>query len=130
MTRPLLVAGIKEPNLISAQDYYPFGMIQPGRNVSSASYCYGFNGKENDNEIKGSGNSIDLGARMYDSRLGRFLSTDPLEENFAWNSPYSYAENDVIRSTDLDGLEKLIYIYNFTAEKLPKPNLNCQKPDH
>jgi hypothetical protein len=27
---------------------------------------------------------------------------------FAWNSPYSYAENDVVRSIDLDGLEKLV----------------------
>ena len=34
-------------------------------------YPSGFNGKENDDEIKGVGNSLDFGARMYDSRLGR-----------------------------------------------------------
>ena len=37
----------------------------------------------------------------------RFLSVDPLAKSFAWNSPYTYAENDVIRCIDLDGLEKV-----------------------
>ncbi len=41
---------------ISATDYYAFGMQRPGRTWSSSKYRYGFNGKENDNEIKGSGN--------------------------------------------------------------------------
>lgn len=35
-----------------------------------------------------------------------FLSTDPIANNFPWNSPYSYAENDPINSVDLDGAEK------------------------
>lgn len=34
---------------------------------------------EKDNEVKGSGNSLDFGARIYDSRLGKWLSTDPLQ---------------------------------------------------
>lgn len=29
-------------------------------------YRYGFNGYEKDDEIKGSGNSYDMGARLYD----------------------------------------------------------------
>jgi RHS repeat-associated protein len=41
-------------------------------------YRYGFNGKENDNEIAGNGNSQDFGARMYDNRLGRWWSVDPM----------------------------------------------------
>jgi RHS repeat-associated protein len=52
-------------------------MQMPGRNFSSASgYRFGFNGKEKDNELKGDGNSLDFGARMFDSRLGKFLSID------------------------------------------------------
>jgi RHS repeat-associated protein len=48
----------------------------------SSGYRYSFNGKENDKEVKGSGNSgsgnsIDFGARIYDSRVGRWLSGDP-----------------------------------------------------
>jgi len=71
-------------------------------------YRYGFNGKENDNEVKGVGNQQDYGMRIYDPRLGRFLSVDPLTKEYPWNSTYAFAENDVIRSVDLDGLEKYI----------------------
>ena len=51
-------------------------------------------------------NQVDYGERVYDPRVGRFLSVDPLARNFAWNSPYSYAENSPIKYIDLDGLEK------------------------
>jgi hypothetical protein len=36
----------------SAQDYFAFGAIQNYRNFNSGNYRYGFNGKENDNEVK------------------------------------------------------------------------------
>jgi RHS repeat-associated protein len=96
-----------EPQVVSAQDYYPFGMLQPGRVYNTSGYRYGFNGKENDNEVKGEGEQQDYGMRIYDPRLGRFLSVDPIGSEYPWNSSYAYAENDVIRSIDLDGLEKL-----------------------
>ena len=52
-----------------------FGMGMEGRKWSGASdYRYGFNGMENDNEVYGERNAIDFGARIYDSRLGRWLS--------------------------------------------------------
>ena len=75
-------------------------------------YRYGFNGKENDNEVKGQGNELDYGMRIYDPRAGKFLSVDPLAREYSWNSPYAYAENDVIRSVDIDGLEKLSVVIN------------------
>lgn len=71
-------------------------------------YRFGFNGMEKDNEPKGLGNSLDFNFRMYDSRLGRFMSIDPLAKHFPWNSTYAFAENDVIRAKDLEGLERLI----------------------
>jgi RHS repeat-associated protein len=74
-----------------------------GRNFSSPSYRYGFNGKEKIDEINGAGNEIDFGARIYDSRLGRFLSLDPKAREFAYWSPYSYAGNNPIRFTDENG---------------------------
>jgi RHS repeat-associated protein len=73
---------------------------------TSGGYRYGFNGKENDNETS----TQDYGMRIYDPRAGRFLSVDPLTKSYPWISPYIFAENDVIRSIDLDGLEKLIVI--------------------
>jgi uncharacterized protein RhaS with RHS repeats len=61
--------------------------------------------------VKGEGNQQDYGMRVYDPRLGRFLSVDPLTKDYPWNSTYAFAENDVIRSVDLDGLEKVLVIY-------------------
>jgi RHS repeat-associated protein len=99
-----------EPDIVSAQDYYPFGMLQPGRSYLSSTgskYRYGFNGKENDNEVKGEGNQQDYGMRVYDPRLGRFLSVDPLSGTYPWYTPYQYAGNTPIQAVDLDGLEPL-----------------------
>lgn len=53
-------------------------------------YRFGFNGKENDNEVKGTGNQLDFGARIYDPRLGRWLSLDPLQAKYPGFSPYNY----------------------------------------
>jgi len=94
--------------VITANDYYPGGMVMPGRKYPAAGglYRYGFNGKENDNEVKGEGNQQDYGMRIYDPRLMKFLSIDPLSKEYPWNSTYAFAENDVIRCIDLEGGEK------------------------
>jgi hypothetical protein len=68
--------------------------------------------------VKGAGNSYDYGMRIYDSRLGRFLSTDPLSAEYPWNSTYAFAENDVISAIDLDGLEK----YTISGDGYIRPN--------
>lgn len=47
-------------------------------------------------------------ALLNSLQTARFLSVDPLAQSYPWNSTYAFAENDVIRSMDLDGLEKLI----------------------
>ncbi|MBK8682080.1 MAG: hypothetical protein IPN31_09295 [Bacteroidetes bacterium] len=91
---------------IKASHHYPFGMLTPGRNWSAGNeYRFGFSGMEQDNELHGNGNSYDFNFRIYDSRVGRFLSTDPLEKEFAWNSTYAYAMNRVIDGVDLEGSE-------------------------
>ncbi len=69
------------------------------------SYRYGFNGKENDNEVKGGSNQQDYGARIYDPTIGRFLSVDPLTSGYPALTPYQYASNNPIEGIDLDGLE-------------------------
>ena len=51
---------------------------------------YGFNGKENDKDIKGEGIQYDYGFRIYDVRIGRFLSVDPLIEEYPWYTPYQF----------------------------------------
>jgi RHS repeat-associated protein len=91
------------PDVVSATDYYPFGWAMPGRTYTAASYKYGFNGKENDNEVKGEGNQQDYGMRIYDPRLGRFLSVDPISNKYSFLTPYCYAANNPIRFLDHEG---------------------------
>src|SRR5690606_501585 len=57
----------------------------------------------------GIGNSLDFGERMHDSRLGRFLSLDPLAKKFPWQSPYVFAGNSPIWHVDEKGLKKTTY---------------------
>lgn len=76
----------------------------PGRSYQPATpYKYGFNGKEKDDEIKGGGNSYDFGDRIYDSRLGKWLSLDPLQAKFPMLSPYTFVANNPIFYIDPDG---------------------------
>ena len=84
----------------------------PGRSFSSPSYRYGFNGKENDNEAKGTGNQQDYGMRGYDSRIGRPYRVDPLFKQYAYLSPYQFFSNNPIWMTDLDGKEGVVYTVN------------------
>ena len=97
-------------NVIKATDYYPGGMLMPGRKYSSAStYNYGFNGKENDNDVKGEGNQQDYGMRIYDPRLVRFLSVDPITNDYPELTPYQFASNSPIANIDMDGKEAKYY---------------------
>jgi RHS repeat-associated protein len=80
-------------------------MEQPGRTYNSPAYRYGFNGKEKDDEVSGSGNQYDYGFRIYNPRLGRFLSIDPLTKSYPMLTPYQFASNTPIQAIDLDGLE-------------------------
>ncbi|QYS85979.1 RHS repeat-associated core domain-containing protein [Flavobacterium oreochromis] len=98
----------------------------PNRHGSSKpnGYRYGFNGKEDDWQIKGEGNSYDFGARFYDSRIGRFLSLDPLQTKFANLSPYIYAANNPVSHIDQDGKYALFIHYMLTRYKLMKSGIS------
>ncbi len=87
---------------------YPFGMLMPGRTYSSAAYSWGFNGKEKDDEISGEGNNLDFGARIYDSRLGRWMSVDPLAGKYPSMSPYNCMGDNPIYYIDSDGREIVV----------------------
>jgi RHS repeat-associated protein len=93
-----------KPDIITANDYYPGGMIMPGRKYTAGSkYRYGFGGKEKDNEDYGEGNAYDYGARIYNPRLVRWLSVDPLQQKYTDLSPYQYCANSPIAAKDPDG---------------------------
>ena len=87
-------------------------MLEPGRSYSAGNqYRYGFNGKEQDNEVSGQGNQYDYGFRIYNPRLGRFLSVDPLAPDYPWYTPFQFAGNKPIWAIDLDGLEEYLVTY-------------------
>jgi RHS repeat-associated protein len=90
-------------DVVTANDYYPFGMQMPGRKYNSGNgYRYGFNGKEKDNDA-GEGNYA-FETRMYDSRIGRFLSGDLLETKYSYQSTYVFAHDNPIALIDFLGM--------------------------
>ena len=101
--------------ITSAQDYYPFGLTLASRSFTEGGsvYRFGFNGKENDKELK----QQDYGARINRPDLGRFLSVDPLTKDYPWYTPYQFAGNKPIWAIDLDGLEEYIKTYSYENGK-------------
>ena len=78
----------------------------------SSDYSYGYNGKEKDDEIKGEANSLDYGARIYDPRVGRWMSTDFLESKYPSMSAYNYVANAPRMAIDPDGREIELFFNN------------------
>ena len=65
-----------------------------------------YNGKELVESPTYEYNVYDYGFRGYYATIGRFTSMDPLAEKTPWQSPYVYAGNNFINSTDWMGLEE------------------------
>ncbi|HTJ53000.1 MAG TPA: RHS repeat-associated core domain-containing protein [Cyclobacteriaceae bacterium] len=98
-------------NVVNASDYYAFGSTMPGRTYdASATYRYGFNGKEKDADAEWGSTEYDYGFRIYNPKIGKFLSVDPLTKSYPWYTPYQFAGNMPIVAIDLDGLEEKVTI--------------------
>ncbi len=81
----------------SATDYYPFGMPMPNRTLSGAEeYRYAYQGQEVDPETGKEAFQL----RLWDSRIGRWLTTDPYSQ---YHSPYLGMGNNPITMVDPDG---------------------------
>ena len=88
----------------SRLDYDPFGMLTVGRTwVAGSQYRYSFNGMEHDDETAGNDVAVDFGARIYDGRLGRWLSVDKKQNLQPSWSPYKAFKNSPICIIDPDG---------------------------
>ena len=81
--------------LVAKTDYYPFGMPMPNRNVEG-DYRYKYQGQEKDKET----GMEAFEARLWDSRIGRWLTVDPAGEFY---SPYLGMGNNPISTIDPDG---------------------------
>jgi RHS repeat-associated protein len=87
-------------DVVTANDYYPFGMQMPGRSFSSGSkYRYGFNGQEKSTEINESSYTAEFW--QYDARLGRRWNVDPVTKTH--ESPYACFSNNPIINVDPHG---------------------------
>ena len=83
--------------LLSMQDYYPFGSLMPGRSISpSTFYKLGYQSQPEDEET--GFNAFEL--RLYDARIGGWLSPDPYNQHF---SPYMAMSNNPMSFIDPDG---------------------------
>ena len=102
---------INFPYLALSEHLYK--MLQPHKNTGStlsSDYRYSFNGMEKDDEVYGAGNSYDFGARIYNPRLGRWMSADPYSRKYPFSSPYSYAFNKPMYLRDFDGKDVIVVI--------------------
>jgi RHS repeat-associated protein len=103
-----------EADLLSAVDYYPFGMQMPERSVNSSTYRYGMNTQERDKEINE--NIYSALFWEYDARLGRRWNLDPKPQvnisdySCFGNNPLIYIDplGDDKYKLDKDGKIKLV----------------------
>jgi len=77
-------------------DYKPFGDTLNASGESRIGYA----SQERDEESR----YFAMGARQYDPLTGRFLSVDPLYEQFPDKTPYHYCNNNPVSFKDPSGL--------------------------
>ncbi len=97
-------------NVVEHRSYDPFGQRrnpvwgEPPPAVFSSLTSAGFTGHESDGEL----GLVNMKGRMYDPKIGRFLTMDPLVQaplsGQSWN-PYSYVFNNPLSFVDPSGFE-------------------------
>ncbi|WP_436516252.1 DUF6443 domain-containing protein [Ekhidna sp. To15] len=90
-------------NVVSTQDYYPFGLTfnESVRVASKKNFMNTFQDQEYEEET----GWVKFKWRNHQPDIGRFFNVDPLAEKYVYNSPYAFSENRVINGIELEGLE-------------------------
>ena len=116
-------ANPSELKIIEESHYYPFGLKHQNYNSEEflfekkdsnlqlrapvvkevLPFQYKYQGQERQDELGLNWDSFKY--RNYDYAIGRFMSIDPLAEDYVYNGPYNFAENRVIDGRELEGLE-------------------------
>jgi RHS repeat-associated protein len=93
-----LVVQVTNSPIVSGADYYPFGLVQDGREITDEPYRYGYQGQFSEKDTTTKWNDFKL--RNYDARTGRWLSPDPYGQ---FHSPYLSMGNNPVLSVDPTG---------------------------
>lgn len=89
---------------VTAKDYYPGGMLIPGRDFTTGSgYRYSINGQEKSPEI--APNTTTAEFWQYDARIGRRRNVDPAPKMH--ESPYAAFANNPLRFIDPKGADTI-----------------------
>lgn len=107
--------------ILEENHYYPFGLKHKNYNVDQLNfeefpetgveivpienpmYKYKFQGQERQDDLGLNWESFKW--RNYNAAIGRFMTIDPLSEQYAYQSHYNFSENRVIDWRELEGLE-------------------------
>jgi len=106
--------------VMSASDYYPFGLPMKERSFNSTDYRFGFNGGEKDDEVKGFGNWYIFGDYGYDPRIIQRPARDPESSRMLGESPYSVMHANPILNFDPNGRFSISNHYKFTKSTMVK----------
>ncbi|XXT21852.1 RHS repeat-associated core domain-containing protein [Sorangium sp. So ce429] len=100
----------EDGEVVERRSYDPFGQRrdpvwgQPVPASFSSGTTRGFTGHEGDEDL----GLVNMKGRVYDPRIGRFLTTDPIVQaplsGQSWN-PYSYVRNDPLNHVDPSGFQ-------------------------
>ncbi|MEM9666396.1 MAG: RHS repeat-associated core domain-containing protein [Bacteroidota bacterium] len=90
--------------VVHDDDFYPFGLRMDGRSMVADAPRENFTGHELDDEFNDGAGLLYMGARYMDPTIGRFLTIDPLADQFASYSPYNYVKNNPLILIDPTGM--------------------------
>jgi RHS repeat-associated protein len=111
-----------EADVLSAKDYYPFGMTMTQRGFDGGSYKFGFNGQEKTDEISGNGNHYTAEYWEMDPRIARRWNTDPVIKYH--ESPYAILGNNPIWFADPLGSDTITFNKSSWSAPAPKSGLD------
>ena len=95
------VVATDQNNVLERNDYYPFGKRWDSASLPISDNRDRFNGKEDQVFI---GECLaDYGARCYNKLNGRWLSQDPLADEYINHSQYCFCGNNPISRIDING---------------------------
>jgi RHS repeat-associated protein len=69
--------------IVAGADYYPFGLVMEGREITDEPYRYGYQGPFSEKDALTELNEFEV--RLYEPKYGRWLQPDPLGQ---YASPY------------------------------------------